>query len=105
VDFADPADTHRMLPGYSADIEVIIEQREKVVRVPTEGILEGNRVLVLGADGRLAQRTVETGLSNWVYTEVERGLDPGERIVVSVDRDGVEDGAHARAENDRPGDD
>jgi hypothetical protein len=40
-----------------------------------------------------------------VYTEVERGLDPGERIVVSVDRDGVEDGAHARAENDRPGDD
>lgn len=105
VDFANPADTYRMLPGYSADIEVIIEQREKVVRVPTEGILEGNRVLVLTANGKLAQRTVETGLSNWVFTEVVRGLDPGDQIVVSVDRDGVEDGAHARVENSRPGDD
>ncbi len=99
VDFADPADTRELLPGYSADIEVILSERRDVTRVPTEAILEGNRVLLFGADDLLEERTIETGLSNWEYTEVVDGLRSGDRVVVSVDREGVADGAHAEIEN------
>jgi HlyD family secretion protein len=98
VDFVKPEDTHNMLPGYSADIEVILNERKNAVRVPTEAILEGNKVLVFTADQRLQERQIETGLHNWEFTEVLHGLAAGDKVVVSVDRDGVEDGAHATIE-------
>ena len=100
VDFVNAEDTHNMLPGYSADIEVILDERKNVVRVPTEAILEGNKVLVFSAQQLLAERRIETGLSNWEFTEVLQGLEAGDKVVVSVDRDGVEDGAPAAIEAD-----
>jgi HlyD family secretion protein len=105
VDFVDPQDTENMLPGYSADIEVILEERKDVVRIPTEALLEGNKVLVFDADSLLEEREIETGLTNWAYTEVTGGLDVGDKVVVSVDRDGVEDGALAEIESDADSDD
>jgi HlyD family secretion protein len=76
-----------------------------VVRVPTEAILEGNKVLVFTADGLLEEREIETGLSNWEFTEVLKGLKAGDKVVVSVDRDGVENGARAEIETTTSGDD
>jgi HlyD family secretion protein len=60
--------------------------------------MPGNRVLLLGADGRLEERRIETGLSNWEYTEVTSGLTSGDRVVTSLEREGVKAGAHAVAE-------
>lgn len=101
--FTHPEDFRPMLPGYSADLEVIIERHEDVVRVPTEAILEGDRVLVYRPeDQRLVGRAVETGLSNWDYTEITSGLGDGELVVLSIDREGVTDGARARAERHAP---
>jgi HlyD family secretion protein len=97
ADFTEPEVTTLLLPGYSADIEVVLEQREGVLRVPTEAILEGSRVY-LYSDGELREKTIETGLSNWTYTEVRSGLDKGDQVVTSVDREGIEDGAHATPE-------
>lgn len=107
VEFTDAAATGDMLPGYSADIEIILDARRDVTRVPTEAILEGNKVLLVSADNVLQEREIETGLSNWEYTEVLAGLQPGDRVVVSVDREGVKDGAHVQTEgsagdNDQP---
>jgi len=94
VEFAGQDDSAGLLPGYTADVEVILEKRDHVLRVPTETVLEDSRVFVYReSDGRLEQRTFKSGISNWHYTEVLSGLEEGERIVVSVDRDGVEDGA------------
>jgi HlyD family secretion protein len=95
VDFLCQDDCQNMLPGYSADIEVILESKEKTLRIPTEAILEGNKVILFTADNLLAQRAIKTGLSNWAWTEVTEGLKKGEEIVVSVERDGVEDGVPA----------
>lgn len=83
----------RLLVGYSADIEVVLAVREDVVRVPTSALQEGGRVLVAGADGLLQERTVKPGLANWEYTEVLDGLQAGERVVTSLERDGVKPGA------------
>lgn len=98
VEFVAPGEARHLLVGYSADIEIVVEAREKALRVPTPALMPGNRVLVLGAGGRLDERRVETGLANWEYTEVRAGLSAGERIVTSLERAGVAPGARAIAE-------
>jgi HlyD family secretion protein len=97
VELEDPALAASLLPGYSADIEVVLEARESALRVPTEALLEGGRVLVLEA-GSLVERKLRTGLGNWRWTEVVSGLGGGEQVVVSVDRAGVTAGASAVVE-------
>jgi len=72
---------------------VILAVRENVVRIPTSALQEGGRVLVAGSDGRLQARTVKTGLANWEFTEVIEGLAAGDRVVTSLERPGVKDGA------------
>ncbi len=100
ADFINPADTTRLLPGYSADVEIILQTRENVLYIPTEALLEGQRVLVYDPDSETLQsRPVETGLSNWKLTEITAGLEEGEQVVLSVDRKGVEPGALATPEN------
>jgi len=94
--FINPDDFDRMLPGYSADSEIILVVRNNVLKIPTEALLEGNRVLVFSdSDGMLVERAIKTGLSNWQHTEVISGLKAGERIVTSIDRKGVKDGVRA----------
>lgn len=83
----------RLLVGYSADVEVILAARDQVVRVPTSALREGGSVLVAGSDGTLQERKLKTGLSNWEYTEVLDGLAAGERVVTSLEREGVKAGA------------
>ena len=97
VDFDDPAAAGRLLVGYSADVEIILQLRENTLRVPTAALLEGGRMLVL-VDGRLAERKVKTGLANWEHTEIVDGLAAGDRIVTSLEREGVKAGAVAVAE-------
>ena len=96
--FDDPASVGPLLVGYSADVEIILEVRRDVLRLPTSALLEGGRVLVL-ADGKLAERKVKMGLANWEYTEILDGLAAGDRIVTSLEREGVKAGAVAEAES------
>ena len=85
-----------LLAGYSADIEVILNVRKDVVRVPTEAVMDGRRVFVfLPKDGRLAARSIRIGLSNWDWSEVLEGVSPDEWVVVNVDNPDLEDGAAA----------
>lgn len=89
---SDQSGGAELLPGYSADVEVILAIKEDVLRIPTQVILDGNRVFIF-EDGVLHERPVRTGLSNWENTEIIEGLSDGEFVVLSVDREGVEDGA------------
>jgi len=89
----------QLLPGYSADIEVVLQERENALRIPTRALLEGDRVYLYDADaGRVILRQIETGLRNWEYTEALAGLNEGDRVVVSIDREGLADGAAAYAQ-------
>jgi HlyD family secretion protein len=84
-----------LLPGLSADLEVILEARENVPRIPTYALLENNRVLVV-QNGRLEERKVDVGLHNWSFTEITAGLASGEPVVVSLDRPEVKAGARVK---------
>jgi HlyD family secretion protein len=90
-----------LLPGTSADVEVILAVRPDVLRIPTAALIEERRVLRLADDGRLEERELELGLRNWDFTEVRRGLEAGDRVVLSLDRDGVVAGAEVVVEGAR----
>lgn len=93
VAFDDPALARTLLPGTSADVEVILRTRDGVPRLPTSAILQGNRVLVV-RDGVLVSVPVRAGLANWEFTQILDGVRPGEPVVVSLDREEVREGAH-----------
>ena len=98
VEFDRPGEAKHLLVGYSADIEIVLSGQDKVVRVPTPALMPGNRVLVLGAGGLLQERGIETGLANWEFTQVKSGLSRGDRVVTSLEREGVKAGARAVTE-------
>ncbi|WP_031434319.1 efflux RND transporter periplasmic adaptor subunit [Methylomarinum vadi] len=95
VKLTDPEDLAALLPGYSADIEVLLAKKDNALRIPTEAVLENNRVLLLDADGLLVERSFQPGLANWSFTEVLSGLQKGDKVVLSVGREGVAAGVHA----------
>lgn len=91
VELADQAFASSLLPGTSADVEVILDRREDVLRLPTSALLEGSRVLVV-EQGRLVSRDVQTGLRNWDFTEIVSGLQAGEEVVTTLDRAEIQAG-------------
>ena len=99
VDFLEPPGAEKLLIGYSADVEIVHASHEKVLRIPTQTLLEGKRVLLYRAtDGVLEERVVATGLTNWEYTEITSGLNEGDRIVMSLDQAGVKAGVRGQPE-------
>jgi HlyD family secretion protein len=93
VRFADPAPGIDLLTGYSADVEILLEQREGVLRIPSESLLDGRQVLRYDpGTGELRAVEVQTGLANWRWTEVRGGLEEGARILVSLEQEGLGDG-------------
>ena len=95
VEFDGADDIRHLLVGYSADIEVVVDVHDNVLRIPTSALMPGSRVLLLNADGVLEERKIEAGLSNWEFTEVKSGLGRGDRVVTSLERAGVKAGAAA----------
>ena len=96
VEFSRLADFQRLLAGYSADVEILLDTRPDTLRLPTQAVLDGRRVFVFIPDKRrIEERTIQTGLSNWEYTEIRSGLQKGDLVVINVDRPGISDSAPA----------
>lgn len=96
VDFIEAPSAENLLAGYSADVEIVHSRHENVLRIPTQTLLEGKKVLLYQADGMLIERTVTTGLANWEQTEITAGLAENDRIVLTLDQAGVKAGAKIR---------
>ena len=94
VDFEDAGFARTLLPGTSADIEIILKAVDKVLRMPTYALLEGDRVLVYNG-GHLKAVQVKTGMRNWEFTELQEGLQENDPVVVSLDRAEVKEGVRA----------
>lgn len=103
VAFDKPPTAENLLVGYSADVEIVHATHGNVLRIPTQTLLEGNRVLLYGPDGILEERNVTTGLANWDQTEITSGLNEGDRVVLSLDKAGVKAGVRVRPETVQSG--
>jgi len=88
VDIDPASDRPQPLPGTSADIVIVLDERPDVLRVPTFAVIEGQRVLVV-EKGRAVSREVKTGLRNWEWTEITEGLKAGESVITNLDKQGV----------------
>ena len=82
-------------PGTSADVEIVLNSRRGVLRVPTFAVVEGNQVLVVDR-GRAQRRRVAAGIRNWDFTEITSGLAEGDRVITNLDRVQVKPGARVR---------
>lgn len=99
VDFLTlPADA--LLVGYSADVEVILERKENVLRIPTQAVRQNNRVWVIDGNNRLSERSIDIGLSNWSFTEIRNGLKQGDRVLISFDQDTLKVGTVVQPKTD-----
>ncbi len=102
VGFLEAASEENLLIGYSADVEIVYESHANVLRIPTQTLLEGKKVLLYGTNGVLEERIVKTGLANWDRTEIAAGLNEGDLIVMSLDRAGVKAGERVQPEATKP---
>ncbi len=97
VDVRNP--NHVLVPGLYAEATLTLEHRDDIPTVPIQAVNhEGERttVFVVDQDGRLQDRTVETGLTTSSYVEVVSGLKDGEEVVVG-DRSGLKEGERVQA--------
>lgn len=96
-----------LLPGMSAEVEVLTDRRHEVLTMPTEALAfeNGNEVCYVARDGSLERREIKVGGSNRELIEVTEGLEPGEQVVLdpeNMDRETLAAlGAEADGEKDK----
>ncbi|MAE10393.1 MAG: hypothetical protein CL876_00475 [Dehalococcoidales bacterium] len=80
-----PQDFH-LREGLTVTVSIIVNERKDALLVPNSAITtrgSTTSVQVLSADGTVEGREIETGISDFQYTEVTGGLSEGEEVVTS----------------------
>ncbi|WP_332778344.1 efflux RND transporter periplasmic adaptor subunit [Polaromonas sp.] len=76
----------RLVPGMFVQMQFMDMRAEKALLVPTEAVIQtGKRTVVMLAEdnGRFRPVEVEAGIESGGQTEIKRGLQAGQRVVVS----------------------
>ena len=76
----------RLVPGMFVQMQFMDMRADKVLLVPTEAVIQtGRRTVVMLAEdgGRFRPVDVDIGIESGGQTEVKRGLQAGQRVVVS----------------------
>ncbi|UUZ76648.1 efflux RND transporter periplasmic adaptor subunit [Polaromonas sp. P1(28)-13] len=101
----------RLVPGMFVSMQFMDMRAEKALLVPTEAVIQtGKRTVVMLAEdnGRFRPVDVESGIEAGGQTEIKRGLQAGQRVVVSsqflIDSEASLKGVEARLnEAPKPG--
>ena len=83
---AGTADGKEQLPlliGAYVEVEIAIPAEHSLIKVPREAMHNGDEVYVFTGDGRLAIRRVDIAWNRRHSVLVDKGLEEGERIIVS----------------------
>jgi Cu(I)/Ag(I) efflux system membrane fusion protein len=93
----------RLVPGMFVQMQFMDMRAEKALLIPTEAVIQtGKRTVVMLAEdnGRFRPVDVEIGIETGGQTEVKRGLQAGQRVVVSsqflIDSEASLKGAESR---------
>ena len=79
-----PDDDPAVKVGMTANVDVIVEQKDDVLLVPNSALLPkgaGRVVQVPNADGTIREVDVEVGLTDGSQTEVISGLNEGDQVI------------------------
>ncbi|OGO05962.1 MAG: hypothetical protein A2Y73_07785 [Chloroflexi bacterium RBG_13_56_8] len=73
-------------PGMTANLSIVVGEREDVLLVPILAVQEGEEGNIVtlqdSPQGTTFQTRVEVGLNDGIYVEVKQGLNEGDRVVV-----------------------
>ena len=81
------SDDFELKEGLSVTVSILVEEAADVLLVPNGAVnYRGMEtyVLVIKEDGTNEEHSIQTGLSDWQYTEVADGLSEGEQVVVPL---------------------
>ncbi|MBC3884090.1 efflux RND transporter periplasmic adaptor subunit [Undibacterium griseum] len=84
IELANPSG--QLVPGMFANLSFNPETRKDILQVPTEAVIQtGNRTVVMVAqgDGKFNSVDVEAGAEANGQTEIRKGLEVGQKVVVS----------------------
>ncbi|HQE83022.1 MAG TPA: efflux RND transporter periplasmic adaptor subunit [Candidatus Hydrogenedentes bacterium] len=84
-------DHERLLPGMSADLVIIVDEKEGVLFAPSEALMRQQYAYVI-ENGRAVRREVTTGIGNWETVEIRDGLKEGDVIITSLSIKELKDG-------------
>lgn len=99
IDFvAAPGEWQNLGDAHRVDAHIVVEKRSNAVMAPLGALFrrDGNWAVFVLADGRARLRGVEIGPRGGQQAVVEKGLEPGETVIV-YPSDAVRDGARVRA--------
>ncbi len=86
--------------GSNVDVEIAVEKKENVLRVPDMAVFEKNRTncsyVIEG--GKAVLRRLETGLEGEDHIEVVSGLLEGDRVILSPKED-IKDGTRVKEQD------
>jgi len=100
ANFSEDISIIDMLPGYSADLEITVDKVENTIRIPTEALINEKSVFIYNpSDKKISKKDVQKGISNWKFTQIISGLNDGDIVVTSIEREGVKEGALVNIEN------
>jgi HlyD family secretion protein len=85
IDLTSPIEKWQSLgDGYKVDASIIVASLDNVIKVPVSALFrDGEQWAVFTvANGKSARRTVQLGRRGGIEAVVERGLQPGEKVIV-----------------------
>jgi RND family efflux transporter MFP subunit len=98
----------KIKPGMSADVEILVTTLRDVLSVPSQAVIErdGKKQVYAAVGSALKPgdravvqlKPVETGETNWSFTQITKGLAPGEYVVTTPEAEGLKNGAKVRVE-------
>ena len=76
----------RLRSGLKTDVHILYAVRDDIMRIKNGVYYMGKgdyELFVSNSDNEIVKRKVKLGESNYEYVEVEEGLKPGDKVVVS----------------------
>lgn len=98
IDLTSPAEKWQSLgDAYKVDASIIVASLDDVIKVPVSSLFrDGEQWAVFTvANGKAARRTVQLGRRGGLEAVVEKGLQPGEKIIIHPG-DAVRDGRRVK---------
>jgi HlyD family secretion protein len=103
IDITSPPEQWQALgDAYRVDARIVVHRREQAVKVPVAALFRDGEswAVFLDAEGRAQKRRVEISRRGGLEAVVEKGLAPGDRVIV-YPGDAVEDGARVEPSTGR----
>jgi multidrug efflux pump subunit AcrA (membrane-fusion protein) len=96
VEITVPNSQHRLVPGMTAGVRLVLERRENVVALPLAAIFSTDQTKIVVVDGTTAHfRHIVTGLVGDDKAEAVSGINVGEKVA-TTGKERVEDGQTVR---------